>query len=110
MVSRTSILILATVCSATAFASQDPTAPLGWAKPKVEKTTPKVIRKRVPTLQSIVCDASEENCRAILNGKVVILGENINGYRVNRIEPEAVTVSRSGKQWKLELFSLEVKQ
>jgi MSHA biogenesis protein MshK len=102
--------MLAATCSFLAFASQDPTAPLGWAKPAVVKSKPKVVRKRVPNLQSIVCDESEQNCRAILNGKVVTAGESVSGYRVNRIEPEVVTLSRSGKQWKLELFSLEVKQ
>lgn len=107
---RLSIVMLSAVCSFSAAASQDPTAPLGWAKPKPVKTAPRVVRQRLPSLQSIVCEQSQSRCSAILNGKVVTAGASVSGYRVNKIEPEVVTLSRSGKQWKLELFSLEVKQ
>lgn len=94
--------------SVSAWASQDPTAPLGWQKPKQSQTAPKVVRYSVPSLQSIVCvDANQ--CRAILSGKVVVAGESVSGYRVSRIEPEVVTLTRGGKQWKLELFSLDIK-
>jgi MSHA biogenesis protein MshK len=60
-------------------------------------------------LQSIVCrDAGL--CRAVLNNQVALVGETVNGYKVTSIEPELVWLSRAGKQWELELFTLDIKQ
>lgn len=95
--------------SCAAFAQQDPTAPLGWQKAPESKPVKKVVRHKVPTLQSIVCGEQSE-CYAILNGKALSAGEKINGYQLNSIQSGYVTVARGGKQWKLEMFPLEVKQ
>jgi MSHA biogenesis protein MshK len=108
-VAKTWLFTLLVFTSLSAWASQDPTAPLGWQQPNQATATPKVATKPLPRLQSIVC-SEVGKCRAILSGKVVLPGESVSGYRVNRIEPEVVTLSRSGKQWKLELFTLDVKQ
>lgn len=106
---KTWLIALLALVSLNVWASKDPTAPLGWQQPNQATATPKVVTKPLPSLQSIVC-SEVGKCRAILSGKVVLAGESISGYRVNRIEPEVVTLSRSGKQWKLELFTLDVKQ
>lgn len=105
---RTCFLLLVAGYSFNAVAAQDPTAPLGWQLPQHSKTTT-VKRKAVPKLQSIVCE-DKGGCSAIINGQVVLAGEQISGYQVSQIKPEIVTLVRGGKQWKLKLFSLEVKQ
>ncbi|MDN3700367.1 MSHA biogenesis protein MshK [Vibrio artabrorum] len=96
--------------SSVAWAEQDPTAPLGWLnheqKIASEKATP--IRYRLPSLESIVC-RGDIPCYAIMNGQVLGQGDTIKGYRVKDIAPEYVTLQRSSKQWKLEMFSLDVK-
>jgi len=106
---KTWLTLSLALVSLSAWASKDPTAPLGWERPKQATSQAKVVRKPLPRLQSIVCLEAGQ-CRAIVSGKVVLAGESVSGYRVNRIEPEVVTLSRSGKQWKLELFTLDVKQ
>lgn len=103
------LIMLLALAPLAAWASQDPTAPLGWEQPKQDTTQTKVVSKPVPSLQSIVC-LDEDECRAIVSGKVVLVGESVSGYQVSRIEPEVVTLSRGGKQWKLKLFALDVKQ
>jgi MSHA biogenesis protein MshK len=43
--------------SMSSWATQDPTAPLGWAEPTQVQTKPKKkVVYRLPTLQSIVCE------------------------------------------------------
>lgn len=106
---KTWLMALLVVSVTNVWASQDPTAPLGWEKPKQVITKPKAVKRPLPSLQSIVCN-EQKDCRAILSGTVVLPGESVSGYRVNKIDPEFVTLSRSGKQWKLELFKLDVKQ
>lgn len=95
--------------SLTAAASQDPTAPLGWQKTQPSKTVTKRKSQAVPKLQSIVCTQASR-CSAVINDQLVLVGERVNGYRVSHIQPEAVTLTKGGKQWRLALFSLEVKQ
>jgi len=46
----------------------------------------------------------------VLNNQVALVGETVNGYKVTSIEPELVRLSRAGKQWELELFTLDIKQ
>lgn len=95
--------------SAWAVASQDPTAPLNWQPIPQSKQEKKVTQYRVPDLQSIVCQGNKE-CVAILNGQALAQGERINGFQVKQVNADYVTVARGSKQWKLELFPLEVKQ
>lgn len=91
------------------FAAQDPTAPLDWMPPTKVVQKKKSVNYRLPTLQSIVCK-DESPCYAILNGKLVVQGNVIRGYRVKHVNEDNVTVQRAGKQWKLTLFSLDIKQ
>ncbi|GAB2669090.1 MSHA biogenesis protein MshK [Vibrio panuliri] len=95
--------------SFAAMASQDPTAPLNWQQAPKAVAKKKVVQPRVPNLQSIVCGESRD-CYAILDGHTKATGENIAGFRVKQISADYVTVTRGSKQWKLELFPLEVKQ
>lgn len=100
-------LSLMLLCS-SAYAVQDPTAPLGWVKP--EQTNKVVqVKHHLPTLHSIVCQ-SAQTCIAILNSDVVGIGETVRGYTVTQIAPDAVTLTRGAKQWTLELFNLDVKE
>ena len=92
-----------------AVASQDPTAPLNWQPTEKSTQAKKITQYRVPNLQSIVCQGEKE-CIAILNGQALAQGERINGFQVKQVRADYVTVARGSKQWKLELFPLEVKQ
>ncbi|MEF1336967.1 MSHA biogenesis protein MshK [Vibrio rotiferianus] len=94
--------------SSVCAAEQDPTAPLGWEKPTQANSTGK--RKyRLPTLNSIVCKP-DMPCIAIMNNKIVEQGHSLNGYRIASINSEYVTLKRGDRDWKLELFRLNVKQ
>ncbi|EEZ01357.1 MSHA biogenesis protein MshK [Vibrio sp. RC586] len=101
-------IFLLLMVAANSYATEDPTAPLGWEKsaPKTEKTKPTY---PVPTLQSIVC-AQGRSCYAIVDQKVVAQGDVINGYRVAAIQPDQVKITRAGKEWQLALFTLDIKK
>ncbi|UTZ42343.1 MSHA biogenesis protein MshK [Vibrio campbellii] len=101
-------LAFATVASSS-LASHDPTAPLGWSKPVAEQAKPKAKQHRLPTLNSIVCKPSTP-CVAVLNNRIVESGAKLNGYQVASINSECVTLKRGDRQWKLELFGLNVKK
>ncbi|MEZ8192322.1 MSHA biogenesis protein MshK [Vibrio sp. 1F279] len=96
--------------SSVVWAEQDPTAPLGWLSPLQKSASAKKVpvQYRLPSLESIVCKG-DTPCYAIMNGQILEQGETIRGYRVKNIDPEYVTLQRSSKQWKLEMFSLDVK-
>ena len=99
------------VNSQIAWAEQDPTAPLGWMVPNQPQSKPvqkKSVNYRLPILQSIVCKG-EQPCYAVLNDEILSQGEAVRGYRIKEINPEYVTLQRNSKQWKLEMFSLDIK-
>ncbi|EGA71786.1 MSHA biogenesis protein MshK [Vibrio sinaloensis DSM 21326] len=105
---RTLFFLMLTI-STVSWASQDPTAPLNWVKPEQTQPTKKRISQPLPKLQSIVCiDAL--SCKAVINNQVRVAGERVAGYKINKIESERVVLSRGGKQWQLELFSMDIKQ
>ena len=95
--------------SSVIYASKDPTAPLGWQKPQEAKPAAKITEQPIPTLESIVCSEARQ-CKAVLSNQVALVGDTINGYTVSNIEPELVTLLKAGQQWKLELFTLDIKQ
>ncbi|AIV06813.1 MULTISPECIES: hypothetical protein [Vibrio] len=109
MVKQIIISLMLTVVAGHSWASQDPTAPLGWQKPVTEQKKPKAKQYRLPTLNSIVCKPNTQ-CVAILNNRIVEPGAKLNGYRVASINSEFVTLKRGDRQWKLELFGLNVKK
>ncbi|USD33989.1 MSHA biogenesis protein MshK [Vibrio sp. SCSIO 43145] len=102
-------MVILMAYSSILLASQDPTAPLGWQKPQEAKPASKITDQPVPMLQSIVCREIAQ-CQAVLNNQVALVGETVNGYTVSYIGPELVTLVKAGKQWKLELFTLDIKQ
>ncbi|QYO69817.1 MSHA biogenesis protein MshK [Vibrio cholerae] len=100
-------VLLALIAVTYSYAGEDPTAPLGWvspAKPELQKPS-----YPVPTLQSIVC-AEGRSCYAIIEQRVVAQGDVVNRYRVATIHPDQVTLTRAGKEWRLALFTLDIKQ
>ena len=96
------------VYSCVVVASQDPTAPLGWQKPDTVEAENKNKLPPLPKLQSIVC-TSQVQCRAVLSDKAVLVGDTVNGFKVSQIEAQSVTISRGGKQWKLKIFTQDIK-
>ncbi|BDR12320.1 MSHA biogenesis protein MshK [Vibrio sp. STUT-A11] len=110
MVKNFIISIALAVIAGGAWANQDPTAPLGWQKPVVESSTkPTKKRYRLPSLNSIVCKVGSQ-CSAIMDNRIVEQGELFKGYRVVSITSEFVTLKQGSRQWKLELFGLNVKK
>ncbi|WP_024372852.1 hypothetical protein [Vibrio natriegens] len=109
MVKKFIISIALTVIAGGVWADQDPTAPLGWQKPAESNAKPTKKRSRLPTLNSIVCKVGSQ-CSAIMDNQIVEQGELFKGYRVVSITSEFVTLKQSNRQWKLELFGLNVKK
>ena len=85
----------------SAFAAQDPTAPLGWINNNSKVRV--ISQTQLPTLQSIIC--GDQHCSVILNGTVVDLGESIQGYKLTHVTDNTVTLSRGSKKWQLALFA-----
>lgn len=110
MVKKFIISIALAVIAGGVWADQDPTAPLGWQKPAAESNAkPTKKRSRLPTLNSIVCKVGSQ-CSAIMDNQIVEQGELFKGYSVVSITSEFVTLKQSNRQWKLELFGLNVKK
>jgi len=55
----------------------------------------------LPRLTGILIDGSSR--RAVLSGRVVAAGDEVNGYRIVAIEPGLVRLARGGDRFKLEL-------
>ncbi|WP_070963206.1 hypothetical protein [Vibrio sonorensis] len=100
------IPIIAVFISTAVWAKQDPTAPLGWSKMQSKLEAKK--NDTPPTLNAITCGLAD--CVAVINGKVVKLGDSVDGFKVTNIGDDLVKVTRSGKVWQLTLFSKDVKQ
>ncbi|OAN16508.1 MSHA biogenesis protein MshK [Photobacterium jeanii] len=98
-------MLVASASSHTAWASQDPTAPLGWQAPAKKQVK---VRARVPQLQGIFCE-QQSDCNVIINNKLVGVGGRVSGYTLTAIHDDSVTVTRNGKQWQLELFAENIK-
>ena len=106
------ILLLLLGVTSAGWAAQDPTAPLGWVKPRAQapakkKTTRK--KQPLPALQSIICQ-TPDSCYAVINNRVVSQGEVVNSYTIQTITEESVTIIHRGNRWKLELFSADIKE
>ncbi|MGD8111956.1 MSHA biogenesis protein MshK [Vibrio sp. TRT 21S02] len=101
--------VFSCLISASSFAASDPTAPLDWTQSTSPQSNSKKAVYSLPKLQSIIC-VNGSDCQAIMGNKVLERGQVINGFRVINIDAEFVTVSKGKRQWKLELFSKDVKQ
>ncbi len=88
---------------------RDPTAPLGFAVR--QKQTQVVRTARLPSLNAILCDEeTKKSCEALLNGRRVSAGQTVNGYLVNQINENDVTLKRNGRVWSLTVFNEQVVQ
>lgn len=111
----TAMAVLAGLIGTGAMAAGDPTAPLGWQQPAGSQPVgqgskpAKLRRAPLPSVQSIVCNDSGD-CHAVLNNRVVSGGDKVAGYRIKKITPQGVRVTRAGREWTLRLFSLSIKQ
>lgn len=83
---------------------KDPTQPLGY---KAKSTKKRVKRPALPVLQSVV--VNENRKRAIMNSKFYEVGQKINGYRLKRIDKEAVWLHYAGKSYRVSLYSNQEK-
>ncbi|WGY48684.1 MSHA biogenesis protein MshK [Vibrio sp. ABG19] len=90
--------------STLAFASTDPTAPLGFT-PAAKASAP--AKTALPELNSILCS---QTCNAIVNDRVVQSGDKVDGYLVAAVTESMVRLTRGGQHWELTLFSLDIKQ
>ncbi|WP_240798223.1 MSHA biogenesis protein MshK [Vibrio sp. H11] len=90
--------------STLAFASTDPTAPLGFT-PAAKASAP--AKTALPELHSILCS---QTCNAIVNDQVVQSGDKVDGYLVAAVTESMVRLTRGGQHWELTLFSLDIKQ
>ncbi|OEF28476.1 hypothetical protein [Vibrio rumoiensis] len=100
---RALLFSLLVMVSSSVFAEKDPTAPLDWMTGQSAKPSKQVYYK-VPTLQSIVCDAGTD-CHAVVDNKIVSKGQVVSGYKVTDINSQHVALTRGSKTWNLELFS-----
>ncbi len=102
------ILFSVSINASEVSEGHDPTKPLSWFKSEPVKK--KVVRKRqhVPVLQAINCIEQSE-CYAVLDNKSLQQGDKVSGYTLLSIDANNVLISRSGKQWQLSLFSLDIK-
>jgi MSHA biogenesis protein MshK len=107
-VAKVLVIFFSCIVSCGAYAAQDPTAPLGWIKPK-SSTVETVKTYPLPALQSIVCGEGTQ-CVAMFNDKILSQGQSVSGYLIKEITFERVTLARAGKTWQLELFNSNVKQ
>lgn len=100
------MVLFSLILSSTVWGAKDPTAPLGWSKPKT--TVKKEQANKLPKLQGIIC-AEQGKCYATLDNRVVKANERIGRYQVTSVGQDYVMLSSQGKQWKLKLFPLRVK-
>ncbi|WP_338155254.1 MSHA biogenesis protein MshK [Vibrio metschnikovii] len=97
--------ILMVLMSSCAIAAQDPTAPLGGRTSNAGAVSS--VATALPELQSIVC---QQACYATLNQQVLSTGDEIDGYRVELVSEEQVTLTKGQQTWQLQLFSLDIKE
>lgn len=86
--------------SQTSPTLNDPTQPLGYIKKTTKKKT---YRQRLPILQSVVLDNQKR--RAIMNNKFYEVGQMVNGYKISRIDNDAVLLVYGAKTYRVSLYS-----
>jgi len=91
--------------AAPAQALKDPTRPPGAQSVKAQKAAPRPLRW---TLGSTL--VSPQRRTAVINGRVVAVGEKINGARVVEILPAKVRLRRKGRDITLVLLKQDVKR
>jgi len=92
----------------TAFAQalRDPTAPLSVA---VAQTAKQDKNLESGVLLTSIFKKDTGNV-ALISGKVVEVGSNVNGYKVTQISEKSVELLRGTEKLKLELYGYEIKR
>jgi MSHA biogenesis protein MshK len=83
--------------SSISYSAQDPTRPPSWMTGAAEINT----SKKVLILQQILI--SDNRKIAVINDTLVSEGDMIEGAKVNRIDPDWVSIVRSGRRITLRL-------
>lgn len=78
---------------------KDPTQPLAY----IAKTSKKAYRPRLPVLQSVVGNTGKRG--AIMDNNFYEEGQTVNGYKVARIDKEAVALIYQSKTYTISLYS-----
>lgn len=88
----------------------DPTKPFGFdIEPELIIQQPTDRQKNV-TWQLTGIRIAKSDRSAILNGRVVRVGDSVNGARVLEIEPAWVVIEHEKKRIRLELLDYDIKQ
>lgn len=77
----------------------------GRPTPTADPRRARATRRRIPSLTGILCSSNSAGIArrtALLNGRSVGPGDEVNGYRVERIEADGVTLSNRQSTWFLE--------
>lgn len=90
--------LLVLLCCGNHSLAVDPTAPPAWARPAAPVVSAPAAGARVevslPKLQQIVMG---EQSRAVINGRLLAVGDEVDGYRLISIGPDSVRLqSRQG--------------
>lgn len=83
--------------SASRTGSKTPAA----ATPSAPKRQPLELLTEGFELQAISWSERAEDRMAVINGKIVREGAVVNGYKIARIDPEEVIVSRADRRWRV---------
>lgn len=75
--------------------------PAGGQPPSGEEKDPLILQLQQMRLETVLVSA--RNKAAIINGRVVNIGEEVDGFRVTHIEPHRVVVQRDGRAFALVL-------
>ena len=79
----------------------DPTQPIDYRVKSV--ATKKKQRAALPKLQSILLTGEQR--KAIMNNKLYTTGQTVNGYKIRRIEKDAVLLRYKNRSYKLTLYT-----
>lgn len=98
VITNKSLWLLVLLCWGDLSWAVDPTAPPAWAKPSAPVVSAPATAARVeitlPKLQQIVLG---EQSRAVINGRLLAVGDEVDGYRLISIGPDSVRLqSRQG--------------
>lgn len=93
------IVLLLWVIAFQSLASKDPTAPFDIKQATSAKS--KISRPALPQLQSIVC---QQDCYAVLNDQLLVVGQQFRGYQITQVTQEQVIVRLGNQHWELTLL------
>mgnify|MGYP001297500642 CR=1 FL=1 len=90
---QSTVVVLMLLCTAYAgYGNADPTAPPAWARAPEAVSTPQATARSAPALQLQQIVLGLTRC-AVINQRLLQEGDDIEGYRVVRIDAERVHLS-----------------